>query len=321
MLELIIIVFIALELDLLIGDPRNKYHPTALLGTFIYKLVQIAKKINKEEKFLGFVLVTVTLIPILFLLTIFMNFSDGIFVYCKKNCFILYSILIMLTSILLKMTISINGMEKHAILIINEIDNDNIIEARKKLSMIVNRDTSQLDKNHVMSGILESMSENIVDGITGPLFYFSIFGIFGALIYRVINTIDSMIGHKNNFFKNLGWFGAHCDTILNYLPSRLTGFTIIICSMLFGYDWKNSYKIMKQFHDKTISCNSGYPISALAGALKTKFEKIGYYTIGEETTNITTKHVVSSIKMMKFVSVMFCIIFIIPIVILLSYFG
>ena len=104
--------------------------------------------------------------------------------------------------------------------------------------MIVKRNTKNLDKNHILSGTLESLSENIVDGITGPMFYFAIFGLPGAFVYRIVNTVDSMVGYKTQMFKNLGWFGANCDNVLNYIPSRLTGLTIVLGSMLLGHDWK-----------------------------------------------------------------------------------
>ena len=106
--------------------------------------------------------------------------------------------------ILLKTTIAIKGMEKHALAVVTSLENNNIASARDNLSMIVKRNTKDLDKNHVLSGVVESISENTVDGITGPLFYFGLFGLPGAFVYRVVNTADSMIGYKTNIFKNIG---------------------------------------------------------------------------------------------------------------------
>ena len=95
------------------------------------------------------------------------------------------------------------------------------------------------------------LSENTVDGITGPLFYYAIFGLPGAFVYRIINTADSMIGYKTDIFKNLGWFAARCDTILNYIPSRLTGLVMIISAAILQNNWKESYKIMIRDGKKT----------------------------------------------------------------------
>ena len=114
-----------------------------------------------------------------------------------------------------------------ALAVLDSIQKNDLTQARTNLSMIVKRNTKNLDKNHILSGTLESLSENIVDGITGPMFYFAIFGLPGAFVYRIVNTVDSMVGYKTQKFKNLGWFGANCDNVLNYIPSRLTGLTTV----------------------------------------------------------------------------------------------
>ena len=193
--------------------------------------------------------------------------------------------------------------------------------ARTNLSMIVKRNTKNLDKNHVISGVLESISENTVDGITGPLFYFALFGLPGAFVYRVINTADSMIGYKTDIFKNVGWFGATCDTILNYIPSRLTGLVMIISAAILQNNWKESYKIMIRDGKKTESPNAGYPMAALAGALETKFEKINHYMLGNGEIILTKEHVHSALTMMKLTSILFFGIITIPIITILSLVG
>jgi len=187
--------------------------------------------------------------------------------------------------------------------------------------MIVKRNTSNLDKNHVISGVLESVSENTVDGITGPLFYYAIFGLPGAFVYRIINTADSMIGYKTEIFKNLGWFAATCDTILNYIPSRLTGLIMIISAAILQNNWKESYKTMIRDGKKTESPNAGYPMAALAGALGTKFEKVNHYKLGNGERTLTKEHVHSAISIMKLTSVLFFGIVIVPIVTVLTFIG
>jgi adenosylcobinamide-phosphate synthase len=228
---------------------------------------------------------------------------------------------IVVGTILLKTTIAIKGMEKHALAVVDALENDDIDDARANLAMITKRKTKDLDKNHILSGVLESISENTVDGITGPLFYFALFGLPGAFVYRVINTIDSMIGYKTEMFRNLGWFGANCDNVLNYLPSRLTGLVMVLSSMLLGSDWKQSYKILKKDSDKTSSPNAGYPMAALAGALDTKFQKVDHYTIGTGSIYLSIKHVRSAIVLMKVTTVLFFGVVTIPIITILSYLG
>jgi adenosylcobinamide-phosphate synthase len=187
--------------------------------------------------------------------------------------------------------------------------------------MIVKRNTKNLDKNHVLSGTLESISENTVDGVTGPLFYFAFFGILGAFNYRIVNTIDSMIGYKSSIFRNVGWFGANCDKILNYLPARITSILMVLGAMILGNDWKKSYKIMRRDGKNTESPNAGYPMAALAGALGTRFEKINHYYVGEGDIQLTKAHLRSAISLMKITSILFCMIFTVPVIIILSYFG
>jgi adenosylcobinamide-phosphate synthase len=187
--------------------------------------------------------------------------------------------------------------------------------------MIVKRNTKNLDKNHVFSGVLESISENTVDGITGPLFYYALFGLPGAFVYRVINTADSMIGYKTDIFKNVGWFAANCDTFLNYIPSRLTGFIMILSAMILGNNWRKSYEIMIRDGRKTESLNAGYPMAAIAGALGAKFEKIDHYSLGDGNISFTKDHVKSAISIMKVTSILFCGIVVVPIIFLLSYLG
>jgi adenosylcobinamide-phosphate synthase len=178
-----------------------------------------------------------------------------------------------------------------------------------------------LDKNHIISGVLESISENTVDGITGPLFYYALLGLPGAFVYRVINTADSMIGYKTNIFKNVGWFAASCDTVLNYIPSRLTGLIMIVSAAILHNNWKASYKIMIRDGKKTESTNAGYPMAALAGALETKFEKINHYNLGDGEVELTNKQVISAIKIMKLTSILFAGMVCIPIISLLTIVG
>src|SRR5690242_10051667 len=273
----ILAVLFALLIDFAFGDPKNKFHPTVWIGRLIEKLVLIFKNNDSNiEKIGGFiltVLITSLVASILYLLNISLHYLNQFdFNFGTKILVLIFSIVI--TGYLLKTTIAIKGMEKHATLIMQSLSNDNIDDARAKLSMIVKRDTKNLDRQHIISGTLESISENTVDGIIGPLFYFAIFGLPGAFIYRTISTIDSMIGYKTTLFKNLGWFGANSDKILNFLPSRITSLVMILAVMILQENWRHSIEIMRRDGKKTESPNAGYPMATLAGALSVKFEKI-----------------------------------------------
>lgn len=315
--ESILVVFFALVLDFVVGDPRNKFHPTAWIGSLIAKLAPHTKHSSENLEKLGGIFIILISSGIVVSLLIFLNI--GIKLITIDYMYIIISIIV--GGILLKTTIAIKGMERHALAVVTALEQNNISSARDNLSMIVKRNTKNLDKNHVFSGVLESISENTVDGITGPLFYFAIFGLPGAFVYRVINTADSMIGYKTDIFKNVGWFGANCDKILNYIPSRLTGFIMILSAMILGNNWRKSYEIMIRDGRKTKSPNAGYPMAAIAGALGAKFEKIDHYSLGDGNISFTRDHVKSAISIMKVTSILFCGIVVIPILLLLSSLG
>ena len=314
-LESILIIGFALFLDMIFGDPKNRYHPTAWIGNLIGLITTRVKNENPNlEKFGGFVIVIIP-ISICCILLSGLQFSID-FINVE---FLSVIISIVIGMVLLKTTIAIKGMEVHALAVLDSIKNENLPQARQNLSMIVKRNTKDLDKNHILSGTLESLSENIVDGITGPLFYFSIFGLPGAFVYRIVNTVDSMVGYKTQMFKNLGWFGANCDNVLNYIPSRITGLTMVLAALLLGYNWKNCYVIFIRDGKKTDSPNAGYPMAAFAGALGTKFEKLEHYSLGTGEYEITSKKVKEAISLMKVTSLLFFGIVSIPIILLISF--
>ena len=316
-LESIVIVAFALGLDAVFGDPKNKYHPTAWIGILIAKLTPLARNQSTYvEKLGGIFIIVITVGIIVILLSIL---DTGISLLTTNWVTIVVSVVV--GAILLKTTIAIRSMERYALTVVDSLEQDDLNSARDNLAMIVKRNTKDLDKNHVISGVLESISENTVDGITGPLFYYGLFGLPGAFVYRIINTADSMIGYKTEIFKNVGWFAATCDSILNYIPSRLTGLVMIISAAILQNNWKESYKIMIRDGKKTESPNAGYPMAALAGALETKFEKINHYKLGDGEITLTQQHVYSAITMMKLTSILFFGIVTIPIISILSLVG
>lgn len=311
----VLVVIGALALDFAFGDPRSKYHPTAWVGTIIAKTIPFAKSQNPTAEKLGGILVTISitgLVAVLLLsFQVFTSFDDIISTI----------ILTIIGSVLLKTTIAIHGLEKHGRLVMESVSKNNLNEAQNRLAMLVKRSTKQLDKNHVISGVLETTSENIVDGVTGPLFYFGLFGLPGAFVYRTINTLDSMVGYKDSIFSNVGWFAANCDKVLNYVPARITGYVMVLSAMLVGADWKNSLHIMKSDGNKTSSPNAGIPMAAMAGALHTRFEKIDHYSLGNGTAELDQTHFKSAILIMKTTCVLFCGMVTIPLIIILNYLG
>lgn len=315
--ESTLVVLFAILLDLKFGDPRNKYHPTAWIGALIAKLAPIAKNGHPVMEKLGGVCVVVVASGIA--VSLLFALDAGISLVTIDYVSLIATVIV--GGLLLKTTIAIRGMEKHAISVLESIDENNLDLARNHLSMIVKRSTKNLDKNHILSGVLESISENTVDGITGPLFFYSLFGLPGAFVYRVVNTADSMVGYRTSIFKNVGWFAATCDSILNYVPSRLTGLIMIVSAAILQNNWKESYKVMIRDGKKTESPNAGYPMAALAGALETKFEKIDHYKLGDGEIILTKEHVHSAVSIMKLTSLLFFGVVTLPLITILSIAG
>ena len=308
--ETLFILGAAVVLDFILGDPPNKLHPTAWIGrSFSIIKPMLKNQYAITEKIKG----SVAVIAIVSLVVL----STYYFLYALEN-FLGVIALIISSIILLKSTIAIRGMETHARSVMNALTNNDIVTARIKLSSIVGRDTSGLDERHILSATIESIGENIVDGITSPIFYFALFGIPGAFAYRTINTLDSMIGYKDAYHKNVGWFLAHLDTIVNFIPARITAFFMVIASRIIGVDWKNSLYIMKRDSYNTTSINGGWPMATIAGALRVRLEKMDYYSLGEGYEYLTLQHCDKAISIMKVTSLLFCFLFALPVIILTS---
>ena len=304
-------VVFASSINFFISDINNKYHPVAWLGKIIkYFIPKLKHNNNQNERINGifFSIIFVIFIGIsIHMLAIYFYIINLFF-------FLIFSILI------LNITISIKGMEKHVDEIINSLYENDLKKARTKLSMIVSRDTSKLDKQHILSSTIESIGDSIVDGITSPLFYFSLFGPAGAVVFRLVSTLDSMIGYKNEYFMNIGWMSAKLDSFLNFTPARITSLIMVLASLVSMSDWKNSIKIFKEDRKKPESYNSGYPMSILAGALRIKLEKIDYYTIGVSYEPLSELKCKQAIKLMKTTTILFIIIVSIPTIFILSLF-
>jgi len=308
--ESVAVAALALGLDLAFGDPKSRYHPTAWIGAVIARLVPAARHRSAAAEKIGgvFVVGTASGLVLASLAALYVG------IHVLTSGWATVAVSVIAGSLLLKSTIAVRGMERHALAVVDSLERDDLDSARADLSMIVKRDTGNLDKKHVISGVLESISENTVDGITGPLFYFAVFGLPGAFLYRVVNTADSMIGYRSAIFKNVGWFAARLDTLLNLAPSRLTGLVMVASIAVLGQDWRASYRIMMRDGRKTESPNAGYPMAALAGALGTRFEKVNHYRLGDGGVELAKGHVRFAINVMRVTSLLFLASVAVPVI-------
>jgi adenosylcobinamide-phosphate synthase len=296
-LSILGIIFIAVIIDLLFGELPSKIHPVVFIGRIIVIFNKLKEKYPRINKKIAGAFLTISLILLLSAI-----FAVLIWIF-KFN----YLLMILISSILLSTTFSIKLLISSADAVKNDLNID-IEHARKSVSYLVSRDTSQLSYEKIISAVIETLTENITDSVVSPIIYTFIFGILGGITYRVVNTLDAMVGYKDPKNKNIGWFPAKLDDILNYLPGRFTGILIIMAAFILRFDWRNSYNIMMRDAKKTPSPNSGYPMAATAGALGIQLIKPGCYKLGDPINNLKSETITETIQLTKISIILFLMV-------------
>ena len=299
-----LIFTLAFLIDIVLGEYPDKIHPTIGIGKIIIYLKRKAKSPNpRVEKangvLLALVIIMVVALPVFVLLFWLRTLPYGEIIY------------IIAGALLFKATFAITGMGQYTKPIAEALKKKDLAAARKWLPYIVRRDPNTLNERQIISAAVESIAESTTDGITAPFFFFALFGVPGAFAYRVVNTLDSMVGYKNAEYKNIGWFSANLDTIANYIPSRVTAYLMVAAACLSHEDWRESYRILQRDKHKTASPNAGYTISAMAGALNIQLEKQGYYTLGDDH-GISAEHITRALRVMTLTSTLFGLIVVVP---------
>jgi len=307
----VFIFTIALLIDLILGEYPDRIHPTIGIGKLIIYLKKKAKSPNpRVEKTNGVLMVLFIMLVValpVFALLLWLRLSFGSIPY------------IIAGAILFKATFAIRGMGQYTKPIAAALKKSDLAGARKWLPYIVRRDPNSLNERQIISAAVESIAESTTDGITSPFFFYAIFGVPGALAYRVVNTLDSMVGYKNTEYRNIGWFSAKLDTITNYVPSRLTAYFMVAAAMLLGENWRESWRILQRDKHKTASPNAGFTISAMAGALNIQLEKQGCYTLGDDYGSISHEDIGKALRVMTLTAVLFGLVVVLPVLALRIY--
>lgn len=241
--------------DLALGDPEGLFHPVRLIGRLISFLERrLNRKDNRRIK---------GAITVFIAVGISASFAYLLIKLAKG----LHPALGALAWVYLGYSaLSVKDLRRHAKTILQKIEGNSIFEARNELSKIVGRDTADLDRDRITLAAIESVAEGTNDGIVAPLIYLILGGPVLAIAYKSINTLDSMLGYRNEKYLQFGWFAAKLDDIANFIPARICGFLISVSSLIRGKP-KESYNVMLRDGKKHPSPNSGISIAAMAGAL------------------------------------------------------
>lgn len=269
MLEASLLAF-ACMLDYAIGDPHWLPHPVRLIGAAITggeSLLRTLARTPAAERLAGAVL-TVVVVASTYALTALLQHSlivmSAGFAPLSIPTVLAFGALILLAAT----TLALRGLCDSATLVIRDLENDNLGKARCDLSMIVGRDTRELSESSCAKATIETVAENLSDGVIAPLFWFAIGGLPLAMAYKAVNTLDSMIGYRNERYWHFGWAAARLDDIANLIPARLAGGLIVLSAFFSGTaSAKNAWRIMWRDGQNHLSPNSGVPEAAMAGAL------------------------------------------------------
>ena len=279
--DVLLVLLVAYILDLVLGDPVYPFHPVRLIGLLISLVQNLFKKIYFFNIPAGGIL---TVLVILISNAIYLLLKEYTFQYgYLLQVFLVYSL------------IAGKDLIKHTQIIIKELKADRINEARQAVSMIVGRDTSKLERSGVAKAAIESVAENFTDGVLSPLFWYAIGGLVAftfnldmfscsivfMLSFKVVSTLDSMIGYRNEKYEKFGKIAAKLDDVLNFIPARISIFILTLSAFCTKLNYKKSWTIGWRDRLKHKSPNAGHSEATVAGALDITLGGTSMYAFGE----------------------------------------
>lgn len=297
-----IILIISISLDYILGDPPNWPHPIRFIGAVIKKyekLIRSSRWLNLKVG--GFLLTGITIATILILSTLALAVAERIHPLLKiaVEIYLIYSLL------------AAKCLDVETMKVYKALEADDISKGRQMLSYLVGRDTTQLNTEEIIRGAVETVAENTIDGVLAPLFYLGIGFYFNIpvqaiLLYKTINTLDSMVGYIQEPYTKIGYASAKLDDIANLIPARLGSLLMILAGATLGYKGKKGFEVLIRDRRNHKSPNCGYPESAIAGLLGIQLGGINTYfgqklhkpTIGDAQKELAPKHIKDTIKIM-----------------------
>ena len=295
-MEYVLILVVALALDVVFGEPPNRVHPVAGIGRIISWEMKLRPRGRTAQLLYGSfaVLVTAAL------------FSTAAYFLLEYLRDVHIALFVLVGAVLLKFTFSLRELHRAAMRVKHPLDKGDLPKAREQVGMIVSRKTSDLEEGPVVSATVESVGEGIVDSFVAPLLYFLILAaipgvalvaIPAAVVYRICNTFDSMVGYRGEY-EYLGKFAARLDDVFNYVPARLAGFAVVLAAWIARRRAAQAWRVMWRDHGKTESPNAGWTMSATAGALGVEVEKKGHYRLGDATVPLSTETIAQATQIL-----------------------
>ena len=279
----VLILPLSLLVDRVVGDPRSRYHPVALLGRFIGWWGRPGRYNSQVQRTAGVIgwVATVVLFSLPFL---------------AADMLLPPPVLLVAGPLLLKSCLAWRSLEEHAGAAVQALD-EGVDRGREMVSLLVSRDTSRLTGEQVLSGAYESVTENLVDSIASPLCFYAAFGLAGAAAFRAANTMDTMLGYRDERAR-LGWFSARADDVLNFIPARITA-GLLLCYFAARGRFGPAWRCLQEDGHRRPGFNGGLVIAVMAGGTGARFEKPGVYTIGpgERTLREAGPDIIAAVRM------------------------
>jgi adenosylcobinamide-phosphate synthase len=246
-------------LDLILGDPRWLPHPIRGIGLLIRGLETLLRKILPET-IGGCVLVCCVIAVVVGVVTATLRWGGFL-----VSAYWIFACL------------AVRSLDQESNKVIEALRTGDLDRARTLVGHLVGRDTTNLSEEDVTRAVFETVAENMSDAIVAPLFFLSLFGIPGMVAYKAVNTMDSMVGYKNDRYIRFGWAAARLDDVANYIPARITAGLIVVSAAVVRLRWRSAMHVIFRDAHLQPSPNAGYPEAALAGALGVRLGGLNYY--------------------------------------------
>ncbi|MEX2300929.1 MAG: adenosylcobinamide-phosphate synthase CbiB [Bryobacterales bacterium] len=258
----------AFAMDLALGDPRGLPHPVRGIGWLVPRIERAWRKVGDHigQRAAGAA----------FTLTVVAAGAGcvGASLWLASGSAVLLAVV---TLYWIYSLLAVRDLDVEACAVIVALQRGDLRAAREKLSRIVGRDTAQLDEQEILRAVIETVGENLNDGVVAPLIYCGIAGPVGMAVYKTVNTLDSMVGYKNERYREFGWASARLDDVLNFIPARLSAFLIWLAAGLLGLDARRSIRAVIRDASLQPSPNAGFPEAAVAGALRVQLGGMNFY--------------------------------------------